>query len=295
MYRIAHISDLHIKYDSPEPNVNSFRSLLLDAVSSGCDHILISGDISDYADERDYSIIRNTLGEFGLLNSSRLSVIPGNHDIFGGPSPDVPFFMYPTQCKELDYKAKLDQFYNSFIETFENTVTGESSYLPYIKLLNDNIAVIAINSVPEYSRDMNPLGTNGYVSKKQIKELEKISDSAEIKDKIKIVIIHHHFNRPENNKQHPEHSLWLKTEQWKMRIHEKADLFDFLKKSKINLVLHGHTHITDTYARKGTFFVNSSGCSIPFTVSGKKEYHIIEIETGAGKKNPLNLIKKEVS
>jgi len=275
--------------------VNSFRALLLDAVSSGCDHILISGDISDYADEKDYGIIRNTLGEFGLLNSSRLSVIPGNHDIFGGPSPDVPFFMYPTQCKELDYKVKLDQFYNAFIETFENTLTGESSYLPYVKVLNENIAVIAINSVPEYSRDMNPLGTNGYVSKKQIKELEKLSDSAEIKDKIKIVIIHHHFNRPENNRHHPEHSLWLKTEQWKMRIHEKADLFDFLKKSKINLVLHGHTHITDTYARKGTFFVNSSGCSIPFTVSGKKEYHIVEIEAGAGKKNPLNLIKKEVS
>lgn len=295
MYRIAHISDLHIKYDSPEANVNKFSALLYDAVSSGCDHILISGDIADYADERDYGIIRHVLGEFGLLNSSRLSVIPGNHDIFGGPSPDVPFFMYPTQCKELDYSAKLNQFYNSFIETFEGTITGESSYLPYVKILNDSIAVIAINSVPEYSRDMNPLGTNGHVSKKQIKELEKLLELADIKGKLKIGLIHHHFNRPENNKHHPEHSLWLKTEQWKMRIHEKADLFDFLKKSKVNMVLHGHTHITDTYARKGTFFVNSSGCSIPFTVRGEKEYHIIEFEPGSSKKHPLNLVKKVIS
>ncbi|MCB0723246.1 MAG: metallophosphoesterase [Ignavibacteriae bacterium] len=293
MYRIAHITDIHIKYDNPAPNVTKFRALLMDAISSGCDHIVLTGDIADYADERDYAIIRGVLDEFDLLNSSRLSVIPGNHDIYGGPSPELPFFMYPTRCKELDYGSMLNQFYNSFIETFENIVTSKTSFLPYIKLLNNDVAVIAINSIAEYSRDMNPLGTNGLVSGKQLKEIDELAEIAGIKNKVKIVLIHHHFNKPGENKNHPEHTLWLKTEQWKMRIHDKGSIFDFFKKHKVNMVLHGHTHITDTYARKGTFFVNSSGCSIPFTTTGIREYHIIEI--GGEDKAPFRLIKREVN
>ena len=99
MYRLAHITDVHIKYNSPEPNLGVFRALLNDAVSRGCDHILLTGDLSDYCDNRDFAIIRNLLTEFKLLDPDRLSVVPGNHDIFGGPNPNLPFFLYPTHCK----------------------------------------------------------------------------------------------------------------------------------------------------------------------------------------------------
>ena len=43
----------------------------------------------------------------------------------------------------------------------------------------------------------------------------------------------------------------------------------------IYLVLHGHTHITETYSKNGCLYVNSSGCSNPFTKRAVKEYFII--------------------
>ena len=295
MYRIAHITDLHIKYDNPEPNLLKFRELLHDALSSGCDHIVLTGDISDYADERDYDLIRALLIEFNLLSSNKLSVIPGNHDIYGGPSPDLPFYMYPTHCRKLDYDNKLVQFYNSFIETFDYTLTGDNSFLPYAKVLNDQCAVIGMNSIAKYSQYMNPLGTNGVVTKSQLEAVKQFLENDDIKDKIKLVLIHHHFNKPGESKAYPEHILWLKSEQHKMRLHKKSELFELFKKKKVNAVLHGHTHITDTYARKGCFFINSSGCSFPFTESGERQYHIIEIGNTAVGEKPFNLIRKTIA
>lgn len=295
MYRIAHITDLHIKYDNPEPNLIKFRQLLEDALTSGCDHIVLTGDIADYADERDYDFIRAILIEFELLSSHKLSVIPGNHDIFGGPSPDLPFFMYPLHCRKLDYDLKLTQFYNAFIECFDYTLTGENSFLPYVKVLNDQCAVIGMNSIAKYSQYMNPLGTNGFITKGQLETVRTLLDDESIKDKIKLVLIHHHFNKPGESKAHPEHAIWLKSEQEKMRLHQKGELFEMFRKKKVNAVLHGHTHISDTYARKGSFFINSSGCVLPFTESGERQYHIIEIgDTNAGEK-AFNLIKRTIA
>lgn len=295
MYRIAHITDVHIKYDNPEPNLGKFRQLVDDALSSGCDHIVLTGDIADYADERDYDYIRALLLEFDLLSSHKLSVIPGNHDIFGGPSPELPFYLYPTHCRKLNYDQKLTQFYDSFIETFDYTLTGENSFLPYAKVLNEQCAVIGINSVAKYSQYMNPLGTNGYVSKSQFETIKNLLANESIKERIKLVLIHHHFNKPGESKAYPEHSLWLKTEQAKMRLHQKSELFELFKKKKVNAVLHGHTHITDTYARKGSFFINSSGCSFPFTETGERQYHIMEIGNPSTGEKPFNLIKKTIA
>lgn len=290
MFRLAHITDVHIKYNTPEPNLSVFRALLKDALAEGCDHILLTGDISDYCDNRDFTIVRELLTEFKLLDSDRLSVVPGNHDIFGGPNPNLPFFLYPTHCKELDYDAYFSLFALAMAETFSNTITDGDSIFPYIKILNDNIAVICLNSIARYSKDLNPMGTNGLIDDLQMKSLENISQQTDIKDKLKIVLIHHHFNKPGHNKAHPEHGTWLESEQWKMRLHDKEELYKYFDKYNIDLVLHGHTHITDTYKMNNNFFVNSSGCSIPFTISGEKEYHIIETEPG----NKFNIVKRRI-
>ena len=175
-------------------------------------------------------------------------------------------------------------------ETFAGSITEGDSLYPFIKILNDSVAVIGLNSIARYSKDLNPMGTNGLIDKQQMKSLEKISKQANLKDKLKIVLIHHHFNKPWHNKAHPEHGTWLESEQWKMRLHDKKELYDYFDKYDIDLILHGHTHITDTYKRKNNLFVNSSGCSMPFTISGEKEYHIIEKEPG----KMFNIIKRRI-
>lgn len=278
MYRIAHITDVHIKYDKLDPFYISFKKLLKNIKAHACDHILLTGDISDYADLRDYEIIRRLLDEFGFLHGDKLSVIPGNHDIFGGPCPYIPVYMYPTVCKNLDYKKRVYLFYNSFKETFDNATIDNESIFPFVKILWDKIAVIGINSIAEWSLEKNPQGTNGYVSNEALKKIKIFLKMPEVKDKFKIIMIHHQFNAPDHNPEQPEHALWLTIENWKMKMYDKKRLFDLIKNFEIDLVLHGHTHITEKYSKSKCLFLNASGCSSPFTKDGIKEYFIINYD-----------------
>ena len=50
-----------------------------------------------------------------------------------------------------------------------------------------------------------------------------------------------------------------------MKLHHKERMMELFNKFKIDLILHGHTHITNTYRIKNYDYINSSGCVAPFT------------------------------
>ena len=66
------------------------------------DHLVITGDLTHNADYEDLEILRNLFQEYGLLNSERLSLVIGNHDIFGGPQAAEEVFQFPEKCKQID-------------------------------------------------------------------------------------------------------------------------------------------------------------------------------------------------
>jgi len=271
MYKIAHISDTHISFKDTNGHGKALVELLKDIRQRECSHIVITGDLVENPELREFQYVKEILSHFEILTPEKLSVIPGNHDIFGGAPSSVMFFTFPLTCKETDMESNLEKF----TETFKDTLPENRSF-PYLKVI-ENIAIIGINSMDKWSIDKNPEGSNGTVSDEDYKKLKKILSSKDIKDKYKIVLIHHHLNRIKLSDEYPAHTLWLKAVNYKMKLHNKNRLIDLFKKEKVNIVLHGHTHVNHIYNLKGVTYVNSSAACVPLTDDQTKMYNIISI------------------
>lgn len=271
MFRIAHISDLHLSLGNDLGRGGKLIELLEDIKNRKCNHIAITGDIADNPIPEDLIYAREIFAQYDLMRPEALSLVPGNHDIYGSAPPGEMCFMFPKICSEINTKEMEKQF----ADVYKNTFMEEPSF-PYLKILN-NIALIGINSITDWSIDLNPEGSSGEISEDKLNELEKILKSRKLDDKIKIVLIHHHFSKPDDIEHLPGHSLWLKSISYKMDFHKPGKFLKLLKKRNVNLVLHGHTHYTGLYVKKGMTFVNSSACLIPLNDEGVRKYNIISI------------------
>ncbi len=269
MYKIAHISDLHVSYTDLNENGKKLVEVLTDIRKRNCDHVVVTGDIADNPQSQDLSYVREIFSHFDLLESSRMSVIPGNHDIFGGAVSGIMFFSFPLMCKEVDYEKNLNLFVNTFKETFE-----ENNSFPYLKVMN-NVALIGLNSIERWSEENNTEGSNGRVEKEEFAKLKNILSDEKLLGKYKVILIHHHFKKPVLSAEYPAHTLWLKIVNWKMKLYNKRKLLRLFKKNNINLILHGHTHINDIYNLKNVTIVNSSACVMPLTDDQVRKYNII--------------------
>lgn len=278
MYKLAHITDLHIKSLDLKGYKRQLGLLLEDIRRRECDHIFITGDMIDNGEEKDYYTLIKILNQFGLMDTNKMSVTIGNHEIFGGTQTAEDVYMFPTRCQDTNYNEQVNLFYKFFKPAFDGAeINSEENPFPYCKILFDKIAVIGVNSNAHWSKIRNPIGSNGAVYDEQFKKLSKILKSEKLKDKVKIILIHHHFNKMTEIANNMVHSLWLFVERRTMKLHNKKRLFRLFKDSKVDMVLHGHTHITDSYHRKGSLFVNSSASVVPFTPSKIRKYHIIKI------------------
>lgn len=282
MYKIAHISDIHIK-NAKHVHFDTFNKILKDIKERKIDHILLTGDIVDYGTAEEFDLVKNTFDKYGYYDKDKLTIIPGNHDIYGGPSDKMPGYMFIQYCRKLNFSKTVNNLAKRFSD-----ITGSKEF-PYLKIIN-NFAVIGINSIYEWNLHENSNGTNGYLKNSILKKLVNIFKSEELKDKIKIVMIHHHFNEPMFRKNFIEQRMWLEAEEDRMKFYNKQELMRIFTKYKVNFVLHGHTHISESYNINGVTYVNSSGCVHPLTKEQRKDYHIINID----KKNKTKLEMVEI-
>lgn len=116
---IAHISDLHLSAHYRRENIRRTKHLLGYIDRLNVDHVVITGDITANADERDFEIARRLLRSHRLLDASRLSIIMGNHDIFGGGHTAEDVLEFPRRCKHTDYDRRMAVFMDCFGEAFE--------------------------------------------------------------------------------------------------------------------------------------------------------------------------------
>ncbi|MEO6694306.1 MAG: metallophosphoesterase [Ignavibacteria bacterium] len=283
MYKIAHISDTHISYVDDNLHGTRLVELLKDIEDKKCDHVIITGDLAENPKATDFQYIREILFYYGLLDQNKMSVVPGNHDIFGGAEKGPEGILFSLTCKNINYEENLD----NFIETFKETFPNNNSY-PFLKIIN-NIAIIGINSIDRWSEDTNPEGSNGKISGRDLSKLNKILFSEHLKDKIIIVLIHHHLNKPVLHEDMPGHSLWLRIINWKMKLYGRKKLIRFFKKHKVNLILNGHTHINEIYKINELTVVNSSACLMPLTDDQIRKYNIISIPGDEDADKNLNI------
>jgi 3',5'-cyclic AMP phosphodiesterase CpdA len=256
-FRIAHISDLHMSVEHSPQNFRNAQRLLEHILRLNVDHVVVTGDITADAKPKEFDAARKLFKSFGLLDSKKLSIVIGNHDIFGGVHTAEDIFEFPKRCKSADYSRKLDLFRETFAESFEKVIPRSASKLfPFIKLLGDFV-LVGINSVAPYSRLFNPFGSNGEIDDKQFAHLRKVLCSTLLKAKRKIVLIHHHFYKANTSSgSSTMRAIWNTIEARTMKLRGKKRLLSLFSEANVELVLHGHVHENIEYSRQGIRFVN---------------------------------------
>ena len=253
----AHISDLHISLDYQRHTIRKTRWLLEHILRLGVDHIIISGDITADAKQKEFDVARKIFKSYGLLDFRKLSIVIGNHDVFGGVHAAEDIFAFPRRCKTTDYEARIHRFAEAFHETFEKTV-GQGASFPYGKQLGDFL-LVGMNSVAKYSRLGNPVGSNGEVGDRQFRHAQALLTADIFRAKRKIVLIHHHFSKLAKVGQGTLHNVWRNIERQTMKLRGKRRLCNLFARGNVELVLHGHLHENREYFRSGMRFVNSGG------------------------------------
>jgi 3',5'-cyclic-AMP phosphodiesterase len=255
---IGHISDLHLNTFFSKNNLNKIY-LLFDFLSAlPLDHLVITGDLTDNAGKDDFLILRKLFQDYNILNSERLSITVGNHDIFGGVQTADDIFNFPDKCRRTDYQKNVREFYDYFPETFQSCCyINEKNIFPYGKII-DNVLFIGANSVAEYSNLNNPFASNGLISIPQFNEIVHILDQFGNQVEHRIILMHHHFNKIKLDKNKKESAIYQRIEKQTMKLKKKKRLYTLFNKYDVSMVLHGHYHESIEYTRKGIRFLNSS-------------------------------------
>ena len=258
-YTIAHLSDFHLSAEHRRNHIRKTRRALEYAQSLGVDHVVVTGDITANGEPADFRIARSLFASAGLLDSRKLTVIIGNHDVFGGVHTAEDVLTFPKHCKMTRLDSRLRDFGNAFQETFDHTIRhSESRLFPFAKVLGD-IVIIGVNTVAAYSRLKNPLGSNGEVDDHSFGILSGLLESPLLRGKRKIVALHHHFHKMRDVRGGTIHTVWGAIEKHTMKLRGKSRLLKLFAQTNVDVVLHGHVHESLEYTREGVRFLNAGG------------------------------------
>ncbi|MFA6455624.1 MAG: metallophosphoesterase [Bacteroidota bacterium] len=279
-FTIAHLSDLHLSPAFYPERSMRFRSILSFCVEREVDHIIITGDITNQAKEEEFRHFREILIEHSLLDSSKVSVITGNHDIFGGPHFAEDVLNFPSLCRSTDYRQKLELFYHYTKETFSTAeFFSTNSLFPYLKVIG-GIAVVGLNSVAEWHVLKNPIGSNGRISSGQFDCLRTLLKSRILHKKKILIAIHHHFSISELHSEATSlERVWQAIESTTLKLRKKKRLLRLFSKENVTKVLHGHVHTHGTYTKNGIEFINAGATMIP-AKNSPQAFHMITVRDG---------------
>lgn len=227
MFRLAHLSDLHIG-PLPQPTARELAGkritgylnwrrgraahhlaaaldrLIADIAASACDHIAVTGDLINLGLAAEYAPARAILERLGPPD--RVSVVPGNHDAYMRATlPLIPRYWAPW-----------------FTGDHEPPPQSLDEAFPFVRR-RGRVALIGVNSgVPK-----PPFLATGTLGHRQLADLAETLDALREEGLARILMIHH-----------PPFACG-----WQKQLTDHRALASLLRESGAELVLHGHTHI----------------------------------------------------
>lgn len=194
MFRIAHISDLHVLSRTGaqwrsmlfNKRITGYANLLLhrgrvhrrayllavlEAAASDVDHCVITGDIVNLALESEYDEARSLIGR--VAESVEVTVVPGNHDIY-----------LPSLFRE----RRFPRHFGTFLHGDLPGLACDLPVGPYpcVKLRGP-VAMIALSSGVPWP----PFIAAGYVGKEQLRALAAVLAHPEVVRRTPVILIHH--------------------------------------------------------------------------------------------------------
>lgn len=251
--RVAHFSDLHLGGSQQRSQAERLERLLEAIRRMEYDHIIISGDIIDTADPRDWLFFRQLLEQQGLYSWDRVTVIPGNHDLIN--LEEEMRFYNALNPDPVGRKRRFQRKVRSFCEMFRELITGDGSVscFPFIKVLdygNVSLSLVVINTVYPWMHVENPLGARGYVSEAELEALKTPEVQQALDGSFILGVCHHAFRIYETG--FPIDQAF----DWTMELINRGDVLRTMHDIGARLVLHGHFHRFQTYTASGMRIIN---------------------------------------
>jgi 3',5'-cyclic AMP phosphodiesterase CpdA len=272
--RIAHLADLHLNALDHNESANRTRALLDCIRSMNVDHVVVTGDLTADASVEELEMFREIFSSYGLLSAEKLTVVIGNHDIYGGVHLAEDILTFPRRCKEIPYKELVRQFADTLPEPFMHCMYGlHKKPFPFVKPFGPFLFV-GINTIARYSRLNNPFGSNGEVDEEQFEAVRTMLETPAIRKYPKIILLHHHFSKKDDQVDGTMHSLWSAIEQQTMKLRGKKQIMKLFREHDVRLILHGHVHENFEYERKGLRFLNGGG-SVLGPIKDKLSFNLI--------------------
>jgi 3',5'-cyclic AMP phosphodiesterase CpdA len=232
--------------------------LIDNAIENEADHIVISGDLVNSQEMDVVKTFMARLGRRKWATAERLTVVPGNHDIFPGgfARPRRPWTVFPefsrlTKRTRVGAKSK-------------GLIAGES--YPFGKVLSSNVALAGLDTTWNDSR--NPL--NWASGELEEEHIDKARDffAASNGAQHKVLVIHHYpypttFPVVNGNFSDPEPST---SRNW-------------LRFTGATLVLCGHWHGSETKLMGKNCRLVCSGAT-----GDDGDYHMIDLPANGNAK-----------
>jgi 3',5'-cyclic AMP phosphodiesterase CpdA len=252
--KILHLSDLHVGIS--KHHNEKVEKIIKNIKNQDIDHLVITGDLTNSGSKEEFEMLADLLCRCDLHTENKLTVIPGNHDLYApffseflsftsvvkNYKQALEFFKFHFSYNRKRYLSDLNKFNEYFKRSFTGTYTVEESICgyPFVKILEDRVALIGIdsNSLPSFLK--NPGCSTGEITTKGLTALKKIFESQEVKNKIKIVLIHHYL--------HPTDTYIDTGISFRfIKLFNREVLVKLFDEYNVNLVLHGHFHVNNKY------------------------------------------------
>jgi len=235
VFRIAHVSDLHVLAPSGfelrrilfNKRITGYANLVtkrarvyrrdyllsvLAAAAADADHLVVTGDITNLSLEREYEEAVRLLED--AARSTEVTVVPGNHDIY-----------LPSIHRERRFPHHFGGFMESDLPAL--ALDLPAGYFPCVKLRGPAAIIGLTSAVPR-----PPFVSAGYVGAEQLAALAEVLQHPEVSRRTPVVLIHH---SPFDSR--------FRLEQLRGGLVDASALRAELEPLARGLVLYGHLHI----------------------------------------------------
>ncbi|MGK4004722.1 metallophosphoesterase [Sorangium sp. So ce1036] len=244
--RIAHLSDLHllslegaVPFRLLNKRLTGYLNLRFrrhaihkpiavhaaarEILRLGVDHVVITGDVSNLALEREFVLVRSFLQRDLGLPPERVSIVPGNHDAYTkGAHRSQRFAQYFAPYLRSDLPLDAPATAGGAGAGRD----GAGATFPFVHLRGP-VAIIGLSTA--WPRP--PLVASGRLGAPQLRALEHLLAHPEVRRRTPIVLQHHPFHNPASRAKTLLEGLG-----------DAAAEGRLLRQVSRGLLLHGHLH-----------------------------------------------------